>query len=136
MPGVAVVAVDIGVLAEERIGALSRRETAHAPEARQVEPGVVLLRGVDVAEGERAHPFQIERLEDGMQRALRLVTLLGLPDGLGILIEAADVAQHAKVVEQEVALDRHRRRASVDRAGIGVEVAEIDVVPSSATCYS
>ena len=64
LAGVAVVAVDVGVLAEERVGALRRREPAHAAQRRQVEPGVVLLAGVDVAVAERADALQVERLED------------------------------------------------------------------------
>src|SRR6059058_4751387 len=61
---VAVVAVDVGVLAEQRVRALRGRKPADPAERRQVEPRIVLLlrRGVTVAE--RADALQVEGLED------------------------------------------------------------------------
>src|SRR5207249_10943453 len=44
---VATVAVDVGILPEERVGALCGGEPAHAAEGREVEPRVVLLARVE-----------------------------------------------------------------------------------------
>src|SRR5438445_2922274 len=86
---VAVVAVDVGVLAEERVRALRGGEPAYAAERRQVEPRVVLLLGGDVAVAERAHALQVERLEDRVEALLGAVAVGVRLVGLGIHVEPA-----------------------------------------------
>ena len=121
--GIAVVAVDVAVLTEERIRALGRGQTAHPAEGREVEPGVVLLLDVEVAVRQRADALQVERLEDRVEPRLALNRLgVWLELRLGILRETAVVVQAAEVVEQEVALDAHFLVPRVDRAGVRVEV--------------
>ena len=129
--GVAAVAVLVGVLAEERVRALRRRETADAAERRQVEPAVVLLRRVDVAVVGEADALQIERLDQRVQGLLVLVALAVRDLGLRIDVEPADVAQAAEVIDQEVALDLQRPLGR-DRTGVGVEVPEVEVVEARA----
>src|SRR5437870_10499540 len=92
---VAVVAVDVGVLAEERVRALRGGEPAHAAERRQVEPRVVLLLGGDVAVAERAHALQVERLEDRVEALLGAVAVGVRLVGLGIHVEPAGAEQAA-----------------------------------------
>ena len=124
---VAVVAVDVGVLAEERVGALRGGQPAHAAERRQVEPGVVLLRRVDVAVAERADALQVERLEDRVEALLGAVAVRVRLLRLRLDVEPTGPEEAAEVVEQEVPLDGHRTVVG-DRAGVGVEVAQVDVV--------
>src|SRR5262249_44476572 len=50
LAGVAAVAVDVGVLAEERVGALRAGEAADAAQAGQVEPGVVLTIRIQITD--------------------------------------------------------------------------------------
>ena len=127
VPGVAVVAVDVGVLPEERVGALRGREAAHAAQRRQVEPGVVLLARLDVAVAERADALQVERLEDGIETLLHAVAVGIRLLGLRIDVEPRRPEEAAEVVEEEVALDGHRAVLR-DGAGVGVEVAQVGVV--------
>src|SRR5207253_9328588 len=102
---VAVVAVDVGVLAEERVGALRGGEAAHAAERGQIEPRVVLLRGVDVALADRAHALQVERLEDRVEPELAPVAVRVRLLWFGVDVEAAGPELRARVVEEEVPLD-------------------------------
>src|SRR5437773_3808325 len=93
LAGIAAVTVLIGVLPEERVRALCRGKPAHAAERRQVEPAVVLLRRVEIAVVREPDAFEIEGLDQRMQRLLEL-ELLAIGDlGLGIDVEPADVAQ-------------------------------------------
>src|SRR6185503_2897550 len=59
LAGVAAVAVDVDVLPEQRFRTLRARETAHAPEAREVEPEVVLPERIEVAVVETADALQV-----------------------------------------------------------------------------
>ena len=78
---VAVEAVGVGVLPEEGVGALRRRQASNPPERGEIEPLVVWPRGVDVPVAEPAHPLQVEGLEDGIVSLIasrqRMVTCAG-----------------------------------------------------------
>src|SRR5438552_15137770 len=63
VPRVAAVAVDVRVLPAERVRALRGGEPAHAAQRRQVEPGVVLLGGVQVAVADEADALHVEGLQ-------------------------------------------------------------------------
>src|SRR5438128_11931424 len=84
---VAVVAVDVGVLAEERVRARRGGQATDPPERRQVEPRVVLLVRGDVAVPERAHALQVEGLEDRVETLLGPVAVRVRLLGLGIDVQ-------------------------------------------------
>src|SRR5207249_11869210 len=98
---------DVGVLAEERVGALRRGEPADPPQGRQVEPGVVLPGGVEVAVEHAANALQVERLENRIEPRLTAIAVRVWSLGLRLDEEARVPEEHLEVVEQEVPLDRH-----------------------------
>jgi hypothetical protein len=121
MAVVAVVAVEVGVLAEERVRALCRGETADATQGRQVEPAVVLLVGIEVAEAGHADALQVVRLEDRVQRLAILHAVLARHHRLRIDDQAPGVDQPPQVIEEVVLLDRELL-VLLDCADVGVEV--------------
>src|SRR4029453_14621136 len=64
LASVAAVAVDVGILAEERVGALRAGQPAYAPQGGQIEPRIVLTIRVEVADRGQADALQIEGLGD------------------------------------------------------------------------
>src|SRR4030095_10620394 len=100
----------------ERVRALRRGQPAHPPERRQVEPGVVLLRRLDVPVAERADTFQIEWLEDGIEPLLGAVAIGVRLLRLGIDIEAAPPEEPAKGMQTQGEVER---RSSSRRARRG-----------------